>query len=225
MTTTIKELEDQFEKDLSIPDMNQSFIISADKHQKRSGLTLLIKCVILSRNYPYLLDEYFRTCENIAINDKTTALRIAAELSNLSSTDETVMFLIKNGAYFDGNLVNSITHGITLGWSTEDTLRILIESGANINEIRGGETILDILNKCLPGSKLIGELMLRNAAFNKSSKDNLNLLLERHDKQLFHRETYNSDSKQEENCERVKKKKISIVDSLCFFINLLNLSI
>jgi len=55
MAITQQYIENQFVIDLSHPNPNKEFNISCNKEIKVTGLTLLMKYVLLSKKYPHLL--------------------------------------------------------------------------------------------------------------------------------------------------------------------------
>jgi len=94
---TQQQIEDQFTKDLEPPDPTKGYIVSSNI--KTTGVTLLMKCILLAKNYQYLLDSIDidkelekKTCRENGWN----ALHVATINSGLSSSEYAVSKLLEN---------------------------------------------------------------------------------------------------------------------------------
>ncbi len=144
----IKMVEEQFSKDLSIPDINKKYIIEYNEHDDGcgdicdenisiSGLTLLMKCVFLGRNYPHLFNglELHKIDINVKASENETALSLASKYSATHSTEKIVKKLInaKANVNLSYNLLDSVIESKT---STENTALMLMEADINLIKTR-----------------------------------------------------------------------------------------
>jgi hypothetical protein len=127
---------------------------------RSKGLTLLMKYVMLAREYDWLHDiikDYIKNNPN-ELNKCTnlgyTALIIASSLSNFTSTERTVKLLIDAGANVNlqtGLLFNNFT-ALQLAamysnrYSTINTVQMLIDAGSNLESINNEkDTVLTLI--------------------------------------------------------------------------------
>jgi ankyrin repeat protein len=131
-----------------IPDINTPYRCSS--YTLSSGFTLLMKLVMLTREYPTLeaeikkhIDENPETI-NVENNEGWTALMLASRNSKTHSTENTVKMLIDAGA--DLNIQNHKYHTALMlavrysnKDSTENTVKMLIDAKASLNIQNIGE--------------------------------------------------------------------------------------
>jgi ankyrin repeat protein len=123
---------------------NYDKIIACYPEDISKDFTILMKLVLMTREYPYILSEIIRICDedhtiiNYQIENGWTALMIAACHTDNVSTEETVALLIKLGA--DLNIQDNLFKRTALMMitdsnvkSSENTIRILIDAGADVN--------------------------------------------------------------------------------------------
>lgn len=182
MNNDIKEIEDQFTKDLDEPDPTRTYTIAKKTSQK--NVTLLMKLVLLSTNYPELLTEYLgtpiNTIENTT-NDEWSALMIAVRNIYGCASEDSIKMLVENKADINSSgkkrTPMSIAGRIIGSQFREKAVTLLLDLKADINtsDIHGWTLLMrcaahNELAKAAVNEKVIRLLIDRKADLNAQSK-------------------------------------------------------
>lgn len=116
------------------PQPNTNYIVTRSEQVKGTEITLLMKWVMITKEYPELHDNIRKL---ILDNPNTvnelgacgiSALLLASRNSNIFSTNLTVKLLIDSGANIN---MQSVAH--SKDDSSIETIKLLIDAGANVN--------------------------------------------------------------------------------------------
>lgn len=179
-----KEIEDQFSKNLKKPNITKEYKIS--KNIKTTGITLLMKCILLSKKYPHLLDnvDIKKELEKQTTSVwKGTALHICLMNVGFVSSELAIQKLLENKVNLDAidsNGNTALIYAVDTP-NSESFVKMIIDAKANLDIqcINGNNALMHASNNSrnLSTEKTVKMLIDANANLDMQNSDGDTVLI------------------------------------------------
>lgn len=141
---TQQQIEDQFTKDLTPPDITKRYIVN--ETTKTTGVTLLMKCALLSKKYPHLLYAVIDNDIELDLEKETTGTWKGKALHLAINSEYAMYKLLKNKANINAKDSSGFTILMYASQNnnfTESIMQMIIEAKINLDlQNNNGDTAL-----------------------------------------------------------------------------------